>query len=122
LKKFALGSGERIVRVDEEGQGSITEFSVLERFQNATLVEARPLTGRTHQIRVHASHIGHCLLGDDKYAHTEANALAAQLNLGRLFLHAESLEFMAPSGRRVKVAAPLDDALQRVLDLCSGRA
>jgi 23S rRNA pseudouridine955/2504/2580 synthase len=122
LKKFALGSGERIVRVNEEGQGSITEFSVLERFQNATLVEARPLTGRTHQIRVHASHIGHCLLGDDKYAHTEANALAAQLNLGRLFLHAESLEFMAPSGRRVKVAAPLDDALKRVLDLCGERA
>ena len=106
----------------EHGKHAVSHYKVLERFGYTTLIECTLETGRTHQIRVHASHIGHCLLGDDKYAHAEANTLAAQLNLGRLFLHAESLEFTAPSGQRIKVAAPLDDALKRVLDLCGGRA
>ena len=79
LAKNVLQSGERMVRVSRDGKPSLTEFSVVERFNGATLVEARPVTGRTHQIRVHAQHAGFPLLGDRKYASERAEALAGQL-------------------------------------------
>ena len=121
LHKVALPSGERVVRVSEQGQASRTEFSVLNRYPGATLVEAVPVTGRTHQIRVHAAHQGHCLLGDDKYAHQDAMELAASIGLNRLFLHAASLSLIAPSGKRLEIHAPLGDTLQEVLTRCVNR-
>ena len=115
LKKNTLKSGERIVRVDREGKAARTEFSVLEHFDGATLVEARPITGRTHQIRVHALHAGHPILGDDKYGDKESNRYAAELGLKRLFLHAASLKFRL-DGERIALSAPLDESLERVLE------
>jgi 23S rRNA pseudouridine955/2504/2580 synthase len=116
LAKNVLQSGERMVRVSRDGKPSLTEFSVLERFDGATLVEARPVTGRTHQIRVHAQHAGFPLLGDSKYASENAEALAAQLGLKRLFLHARRLEFMMPEVGRLTLEAGLDYELENILD------
>ena len=76
LDRFEAGNGERRVRVDPAGKVSRTRFGVRETFANATLIEAEPVTGRTHQIRVHAAHAGHPLLGDDKYGTRSGEALA----------------------------------------------
>ena len=117
LKKNTLKSGERMVRVDREGKPSRTEFGVLERLGRATLVEAKPVTGRTHQIRVHTLQAGHPILGDAKYGDREANQWAAGIGLKRLFLHAAALEFANPAGKgRLRLAAPLDPELEEVLE------
>lgn len=116
LERFELANGERRVRVDPAGKMARTRFAIREAFAGATLVEAEPITGRTHQIRVHAVHAGHPLLGDDKYGTREGGALAARLGLSRLFLHAAALSFPEPnSGRPVQIKAPLPDDLEAVL-------
>ncbi|MBA2778607.1 RluA family pseudouridine synthase [Billgrantia kenyensis] len=116
LDRFDAGNGERRVRVDASGKVARTRFATREALPRATLVEAEPVTGRTHQIRVHAAHAGHPLLGDDKYGSREGEALARRLGLSRLFLHAESLTFPEPSsGRPVQIRAPLPDELEAVL-------
>lgn len=117
LLKNHLQSGERIVRVSPEGKRSITEFSVVERYPKATLVEAKPITGRTHQIRVHAQYVGHALLGDDKYGPVEGNREFKGLGLRRLFLHAASLRFKLPDSEQfLQVEAPLDNDLVFLLE------
>ena len=113
LEKYVLPSGERIVRVTPEGRRSLTDFRVIERYRGATLIEAKPATGRTHQIRVHAQHAGHPILGDPKYGSKEQLALAKTHGLKRLFLHAQRLEFRL-AGRRYRFEAPLDDELSAV--------
>ncbi len=116
LAKNTLRSGERMVRVSKEGKPSVTEFAVIERFGRATLMEAKPVTGRTHQIRVHAQYAGHALLGDEKYADDRGAALARELGLKRLFLHAQSLTFRLQGGGRLKLEAPLDQNLDKILE------
>lgn len=76
--------------IDERGQASITHYKVLERLNNATLVEVKLETGRTHQIRVHMAHIGHGIIGDELYGHVDENLINRQA------LHAYSLEFNQP--------------------------
>ncbi len=108
LMKFEVAGGERVVKVHPEGKPSLTEFSVLRRYDGFTLVEARPITGRTHQIRVHAQYVGHCLAGDEKYGSDLINASLRELGLRRLFLHASSLSFYLPDSDLVtRVEAPL---------------
>lgn len=117
LDRYDAGNGERRVRVDAAGKVSRTRFAVRETFNGSTLVEAEPVTGRTHQIRVHAAHAGHALLGDDKYGSREGRRLAAQVGLQRLFLHASALTFPEPtSGRPVQIRAPLGESLEAVLN------
>jgi 23S rRNA pseudouridine955/2504/2580 synthase len=116
LEKNHLQSGERMVRVTREGKKSITEFAVVERLPEATLLEARPVTGRTHQIRVHARHAGFPLLGDDKYSDEKTTSLCRKLGLKRLFLHARALTFNLPEGRSLTLEAPLDDDLEAILN------
>lgn len=115
LEKNTLRSGERMVRVSADGKAALTEFEVLERFAGATLVEARPITGRTHQIRVHARYAGHPLAGDEKYGDRAAEAPLRALGLKRLFLHARSLSFPW-GGRRLTLRAELDPELQKLLE------
>ncbi len=68
LLKLTLKSGERIVRVNTEGKASETRFKILQRYDGATLVQASPVTGRTHQIRVHCQYAGHPIACDEKYS------------------------------------------------------
>lgn len=116
LKKNQLQSGERIVKVHPEGQASKTEFAVLERFPMANLMEAKPITGRTHQIRVHATAVGNPIALDPKYGDEAFDREMKGYGLRRLFLHAESLSFVLPgTEQRVTFVAPLDPLLQEVL-------
>ncbi len=116
LLKNILQSGERVVRVSSEGKPSETRFKVEERYAQATLVKASPVTGRTHQIRVHTLHAGHPIAFDDRYGEREFDKLLAPTGLRRLFLHAAALSFTHPhSGDRMRMEAPLDDELKQCL-------
>jgi len=116
LKKNVLRSGERIVRVSSEGKESQTRFKIIRQFKESTLVEAMLMTGRTHQIRVHAQFSGHPILGDNRYGDEFANKLMKRKGLNRLFLHAASLEFkLKCTDQKIKVSAPLDSELEKVL-------
>lgn len=116
LRKNILQSGERVVKVEAEGKSSETLFRPLRQWPAATLVEALPLTGRTHQIRVHAAHLGKPIAGDDKYGDADFNRAMQAQGLRRLFLHAASLGFTSSDGQPIAVEAPLDPLLQQVLD------
>ncbi len=96
LKKNVLASGERVVRVDENGKYSVSYFQRLEACACVSWVAVRLKTGRTHQIRVHAQAIGYPLLGDGKYGDREMNKQARRCGLGRLALHAWQLGFEHP--------------------------
>ena len=110
LLKSNLRSGERMVEVNPEGKEALTMFKVLRRFGDfATLVEARPITGRTHQIRVHALHAGHCIAGDSKYGDEDFSREIRELGGKRLFLHAYALSVPLPDGGVLKVEAPVDE-------------
>ena len=116
LRRFAVRSGERRVEVAAEGKPALTEFRMLTSFAAATLMEAKPATGRTHQIRVHATESGHPLLGDDKYHNATSLALSKQLGVRRLCLHAAALQFNHPeTGATLFVKAPADEAFKAVL-------
>ena len=91
---------------------AVTEYEAIENFDRATLVRVKPHTGRTHQIRVHLLSIGFPVVGDSLYGGTKRETFG----LKRQFLHAESLEFLSPNGRRVRVEADLPVELQSVLD------
>ncbi len=118
LQKSVLQGGERMVRVDPSGKASVSHFKVLERKGGHSFCEVRIETGRTHQIRVHAAHLGHPVAGDEKYGEREANKrLAEQAGLKRLFLHAASIEFALEGGKRpYLISAPLPPELAAVLD------
>jgi len=115
LRKNELQSGERVVRVSEEGKPSKTEFRLVERYDDCTLIEAKPITGRTHQIRVHAQHAGHPLIGDDKYGDEETNKAMKRKGVKRLFLHAASLRVKMPDDTTLLLEAPLPDDLAAAL-------
>ncbi|WP_339892168.1 23S rRNA pseudouridine(955/2504/2580) synthase RluC [Neptuniibacter pectenicola] len=117
LRKNELKSGERVVKVSADGKASLTEFKVLERFgRQATLIEARPITGRTHQIRVHCQFAGHPIVGDTKYNTDEMNDVMRSHGFNRLFLHAAELRFPLPSGGRKVIKAPLEVSLQKAVN------
>ncbi|WP_058834550.1 RluA family pseudouridine synthase [Luteimonas abyssi] len=110
--------GERHVQVNDAGKPSLSHFKVLERRGGHSWCEVRIETGRTHQIRVHAQHIGHPVAGDDKYGDTEINRrLRDQAGLRRLALHAASMRFELDGGRAPYVLhAPLAPELGAVLE------
>ncbi len=110
--------GERHVQVNDIGKESLSHFKLLQRFGGHSYCEVRIETGRTHQIRVHAQHLGHPVAGDDKYGDEEVNRrLRDQAGLRRLFLHASSLRFALDGGRADYVLdAPLAPELRDVLD------
>jgi len=114
--------GERTVKVAANGKEAASEFSVVQFFGNlATLLEVRLLTGRTHQIRVHAAYAGHPVAGDEKYGDVDFNRQMQGFALRRLFLHAHSVSFEDPDRHvTMSVSAPLPPELHAVLDALAG--
>ena len=105
-----------IVRVNPNGKPSETRFSVLEKFSQATLVQASPITGRTHQIRVHTQYSGHPIAWDDRYGDRRFDAYTGQHGLNRLFLHAANIRFVHPATEAsMEMNAPMGEQLEAVL-------
>jgi len=109
--------GQRHVRVAPGGKPSVSHFHLIERRGGHSYVDVRIETGRTHQIRAHAAHLGHAVAGDDKYGDKDVNRrLKEQVGLKRLFLHAACLEFSLDGGRRpYRIEAPLAADLAQAL-------
>lgn len=128
IRQAAQSGGEKIMQAAVPGQGkaALTRFQLrqnlqLQDGQVLSLVAAEPVTGRTHQIRVHAAAAGCPLLGDVKYGRTKINQQVQAAGLGRMFLHACSLEFLDPTTKQaVKVEAPLDASWQSLAQLEQG--
>ncbi len=114
LLKNELSAGERIVRVARDGKPALTRFRVIQHYQTATLVEAKPATGRTHQIRVHCQYAGCPIVGDDKYG---IKVTDVKLNrVKSLCLHASAIRFRAPHlSELLEVTAPPDKMLESIL-------
>ncbi|MEZ8051699.1 MULTISPECIES: 23S rRNA pseudouridine(955/2504/2580) synthase RluC [Vibrio] len=105
-----------IVRVNPNGKASETRFKVLEKFQEATLIQASPITGRTHQIRVHAQYTGHPIAWDDRYGDRRFDAYTGKVGLNRLFLHAANIKFTHPgSEEKMDISAPMERRLEKAL-------
>lgn len=120
VTKFPLrvnvGHKHRTMVDNRNGLRSETRFKLLERYQTAALVEASPLTGRTHQIRVHAYALGHPLLGDVLYSAPETDVIP------RPALHAFSLAFTHPeTGKRVAFQADYPNDFQAAVELLRGK-
>jgi 23S rRNA pseudouridine955/2504/2580 synthase len=109
--------GERTVKADASGKPSVSEFRPVQFFgKRASLMEVAILTGRTHQIRVHALHAGHPVAGDEKYGDEEFNGEMKAFGLNRMFLHAHSVSFEWPSGGEFSVNTPLPPELAATVD------
>jgi 23S rRNA pseudouridine955/2504/2580 synthase len=114
LEKNTLKSGERIVRVKEEGKASETAFKLLENYQQSCWVEASPKTGRTHQIRIHSAHMGQVIVGDKKYGSLAGEVEGIDNHPSRLYLHARSISFVL-NGTKQFFLANLDDQFATTL-------
>lgn len=115
LLKNELSAGERIVKVARDGKPSLTRFRILQRFQSATLIEAKPATGRTHQIRVHCQYAGHPIVGDDKYGTRGPDGFLNRVK--SLCLHASSISFHAPHlAAQLEVTAAPDKMLESIMN------
>jgi 23S rRNA pseudouridine955/2504/2580 synthase len=115
LKNISKG-GERVVVISQSGKAAETLFTRLKLFRNATLVEASPKTGRTHQIRVHAASLGHPIVGDERYGIDDVNKVFKNKGYKRMFLHANTLKFQHPvTGILMNISAPLPSQLENLL-------
>ena len=116
LYKMDSPQGEKRVFVREGGQASHTIFTLQKSWSEFSLLEAQLKTGRTHQIRVHLSHLGFPIAGDDKYGDFARNKVLAKLGLKRMFLHAHSIAFSHPlTGEEMQLEAPLPKELENFL-------
>jgi 23S rRNA pseudouridine955/2504/2580 synthase len=117
LHKHVSASGERRVSVAQGGRDAVTRIKVSKTAGEFSVLEVRLLTGRTHQIRVHLSHAGHPLLGDDKYGDFALNHSLAKTGVKRLFLHARKLAFRHPiSGERLRLEAPVPEDMAAFIE------
>ena len=117
LHKYVERSGERRVRVEEEGRAAHTVFRLKRSYADLSLLEAELKTGRTHQIRVHLAHLGYPIAGDDKYGDFNLNRALARRGLKRMFLHASRLTVLHPLTKEpATFAAPLPRELSDFLD------
>lgn len=124
LLRYEMTNGERRVKVDAAGKESLTMFKTLEVFQGYSLVEASPVTGRTHQIRVHAAWAGHPVAGDDKYMDDASQKAFRAIGGNRLMLHARALTLTLPGEEPqvLELEAPYDQAIHDVLRCLRERA
>jgi 23S rRNA pseudouridine1911/1915/1917 synthase len=107
-----------VVSVEKRGRKAVTHWKILQRLSNYTLVEFLLETGRTHQIRVHSSHIGHPIVGDPLYS----SGRSLGVNLSGQVLHARKLSLQHPkSGELINAIAPLPDDFTKLIDILSQR-
>lgn len=109
--------GERHVVVSGNGKAAQTRVVLSRTYGKYSLLQCAPLTGRTHQIRVHLLHAGHPILGDERYGDADANHNAKRHGLKRLFLHAQSIAFVDDSGNDLHFTAPLAPDLEQFLNV-----
>jgi len=124
IDRASSPSGERRMKVAEynEGKASLTRFKIIKKQQGLTLIEAEPVTGRTHQIRIHATSAGFPLIGDPKYGNDTINEHFRRAGISRMFLHARRLEFVDPvTQQRLSIEAPLEDLWQKVEQVKVGK-
>ncbi len=109
--------GERMVRVHTEGKAAVSIFAPREHYRDlASLMDVEIHTGRTHQIRVHATFAGHPVAGDEKYGDREFNATMRGFGLRRMFLHSNTMAFRWPGTKeRVAITVGLPEDLAKVL-------
>lgn len=119
LRRFTLPNDERRVEVHPQGREAVSHFQRLQQFAHCALVQVHIETGRTHQIRVHARHLGHPLVGDDKYGDRAADRALHLPGPARLFLHAAQLELECEPA--VQVTAPVDAHWQQVMASLAAR-
>jgi len=109
-------AGQRFMRVDPEGKPAHTTFKLLQNYGPCSFSEAHLHTGRTHQIRVHAAHLGLPLAGDKRYSPADRQKFWKTKGLKRMFLHAHQLRFYTRDGEQQLVSAPLPDELGQLLE------
>lgn len=114
MEKIQAEDGDRMI-VAPNGKEALTEFRVLKRFSNASLIEAHIFTGRTHQIRVSVQHCGHAIAGDDKYGKKTFNQEMKRLGYKNMFLHAHRLAFNLNEQTRLAIIAPLNQEAETLL-------
>jgi 23S rRNA pseudouridine955/2504/2580 synthase len=125
LLRFLTPQGERRVRVSPEGQFAGTRLRCLARgvfpgFGAVSLMQADLETGRTHQIRVHLAHLGHPLIGDEKYGSFELNKSLDKTMHKRMFLHAFRLSFTHPDdASKMRIEAPVPPAFHAFAEACN---
>jgi len=112
LKK--VRGGEHMVEIDQDGSHAVSHFHCEQRYHDASLMDVKIETGRTHQIRAHAAYQGHPVAGDIKYGDSEFNKKMKTLGLNRLFLHARRIDLQLD--KTITIEAPLSPDLQAVLD------
>jgi tRNA pseudouridine32 synthase/23S rRNA pseudouridine746 synthase len=110
-----FGSG-RVAADTERGKPSVTEYKVIERFQDYTLVRAHPITGRRHQLRVHFYSIDHAIVGDPLYGRKNPRINSgAKYFASRLMLHAEKIAFILPSGEQMTIKSSPPEAFTQFI-------
>jgi len=117
LIKNSLKGGERMVMVDAAGKAARSLFTPIDYFNDATHIEIKLFTGRTHQIRVHAAHAGFPVAGDPKYGDPNFNRMLKAKGFKRMYLHAHTLGFNLQ--QKYKITAPLDDEWKELLKVLS---
>lgn len=114
LSKNEVKAGERMVTVNPSGKTAVSLFKQTEQFTDSALVEVTLLTGRTHQIRVHAASENHPVAGDEKYGDKVFNQQMKKIGLNRMFLHARFLKF--DLNGPIQVTAPLEQKLKNIIE------
>ena len=109
-------SGQRFMRVDAEGKPAHTTFRLLQHYGECSFAEAELHTGRTHQIRVHAAHLGAPLVGDKRYSPAPRQKYWKAEGIKRMFLHAHQLRFFTRDGEEQLVSSPLPQDLGQFLE------
>jgi 23S rRNA pseudouridine955/2504/2580 synthase len=109
-------AGQRFMRVDPQGKAAHTTFRLLQNHGGCSFAEAELHTGRTHQIRVHAAHLGSALVGDKRYSSKERQRFWKTKAVKRMFLHAHQVRFFTRDGEEQLVSSPLPGELSQLLE------
>jgi len=108
-------SGQKFMRVDPQGKPARTTFKLLQNYADYSFAEVQLHTGRTHQIRVHAAHLGLPLAADDRYSQVARQKFWKAQGLRRMFLHAHQVRFYTSDGEQQLVSSPLPLELSQLL-------